>query len=195
MAPTHDMLEAVILHLYSAELETTLSPTLLHTNQLTLQQRKSLNAGLISVKSWFDVFFTITPAAYIGLPFSIFSQLVRCLIALCRLTSLDDLSCDEHGVWKTADPLLILDRVIDNLEQVPILAGLDNSDSPEKDPFSRAAQMFRSLRPVWEAKINPDELSTIPIPQNINETFPPDALTVEFFDDDWLMDLLLPPNY
>lgn len=195
MAPTHNIAEAVFLHLYSTEVETTLSPAFLHTNKLTFQQRKFLNAGFISVKSWFDVFFTITPSAYIGLPFSIFSQLVRCLIALGRLTTLVDLSWDENGVWKRADPLLILDRVISNLEQVPILAGLDNSDSPEKDAFSRAAQMFRSLRPAWEAKLSADELSTIPIPQNINETFPPDALEVELFDDDWLMDLLLPPNY
>jgi hypothetical protein len=94
-----------------------------------------------------------------------------------------------------ADPLLILDRVINNLEQVAILAGLDNSDSPKRDVFSRAAQMFGSLRPGWDAKLDPDDLSTIPIPQNVNEIFPPDALAVELFDNDRLMDLLLSPNY
>ncbi|KAE8451746.1 hypothetical protein EG329_003203 [Mollisiaceae sp. DMI_Dod_QoI] len=71
-----DTTEAVVLHLYSLELETALSSTFLHTNHLTFQQRKSRNAGLELVKSWFDVFFTISPAAYIGFSFSILSQLV-----------------------------------------------------------------------------------------------------------------------
>lgn len=195
MVPTHLIAEAVFLHLYSTELEVALSPTFIHTNQLTFQQRKSLNAGLESIKSWFDVFFTITPAAYIGFSFSICSQLIRCLSTLYRLTTLYDSSWDENGVWKTADLLRILDRVINNLEQVAILAALDNSDSPERDAFSRSAQMFRSLRPGWEANLGPDDLSTIPTPQNVNGTFPPDALAVEFFDNDWLMDLLLSPNY
>lgn len=187
--------EAVLLHLYSTELEIVLSPTFLHTKQLTLQQRKSVNAGIDSVKSWFDVFFTITPASYIGLPFSIFSQLVRGLITLYRLTTLDDPRWEENDLWKTADPLGVLDRVVNNLEQVAILAGLDDNDSPETDVFFRAAQMFRSLRPEWEAKLGSDGLSTISIPQNINETYPPDAFALEFFDNDWLMDLLVSPSY
>jgi hypothetical protein len=39
---------------------------------------------------------------------------------------------------------LSLDYVINNLEQVAILAELDNSDSLERDAFSRAAQMIVS---------------------------------------------------
>ncbi|KAK9344639.1 hypothetical protein V1522DRAFT_393226 [Lipomyces starkeyi] len=61
--------EVVLLHLYSTELEAALSSTFLHSNQLTSQQR--LNAGLETIKSWLDVFFTITPAAYIGFPLHI----------------------------------------------------------------------------------------------------------------------------
>lgn len=195
MISAYIIAEAVLLHLYSTELEIVLSPTFLHTKQLTLQQRKSVNAGIDSVKSWFDVFFTITPASYIGLPFSIFSQLVRGLITLYRLTTLDDPRWEENDLWKTADPLGVLDRVVNNLEQVAILAGLDDNDSPETDVFFRAAQMFRSLRPEWEAKLGSDGLSTISIPQNINETYPPDAFALEFFDNDWLMDLLVSPSY
>jgi hypothetical protein len=185
----------VLLHLYSVELDIALSPTFLHTNQLASQQRNSINAGLESIKSWFDIFFMTPPAAYIGFPFSILSQLVRCLVTLSRLITLDDLSWGENSVWKAVDVVLVFDRVINNLEQVAILAGLDNSDSPEGDPFSRAAPMFRALRHGLEAKLSPDDLSTVPLPQNINEMFPPDAFPVELFDDDWLMDVLLSPNY
>jgi len=194
MVTTDVIAEAILLHLYSAEIDTALSPRFLHTNQLTFQQRKSLHSGLESIKSWFDIFLAKSPAAYTGFPFSIVSQLVRCITTLCRLTTLDDRCWDQNGVCKTADPFLTLERVINNLEQAAIIAGLDNSDSLEKDVFSRAAQMFRSLRPGWEAKRDLDGLSTIPIQQNANDAFAPDALAVEFFDD-WMTDLLLPLNY
>jgi hypothetical protein len=194
MATTDVIVETILLHLYSAEIDTALPPRFLHTNQLTFQQRKSLHAGLESIKSWFDIFLAISPAAYIGFPFSIFSQLVRCITTLCRLTTLDDPSWDQNGVCKTADPFLTLERVINNLDQGAIIAGLGNSESIEKDIFSRAAQMFRSLRPGWEAKRDLGDPSTIPIQQNANDAFAPDALASEFFDD-WLTDLLLPLNY
>ncbi|KAI9740059.1 MAG: hypothetical protein M1818_004810 [Claussenomyces sp. TS43310] len=197
LARTPNNAEVVFLHLYNAELEIALSPTFLYTDQITLQQQKYLKAGLESIKSWFDVFFTIPPAAYIGFPFSIFSQLLRCMMTLYRLMTLDGPTCDDEGVWKTVDPLLVLGRVINNMEQVAILAGLDKSESPGGDVFSRGAQMFRSLRPGWEAKLGRDDLvlSTILPLQDVNETFLPDALGVELFDNDWLTDLLFSPNY
>ena len=188
--PAHIVTGAVILHLYSTELDTVLPLKLLHTNQPIFQQRKSVNAGLESIKSWFEVFFLMTPAAYAGFSFPILSQLVRCLATLCRLKTLDFPSWHENGVLNTTESLLILDRVINNLEQVAIVAALDNSDSPERDVFSRTAQTFRSLRPRWEARLGPNDLSNIPI----SETFPPNAFEFDFFDNDWLMDLP-PTNY
>jgi hypothetical protein len=194
MNSTYVIIEVVFLHLYSLELETALSPAFFHTNQLTLQQRKYRNAGLESINSWFEVFFTIPPAAYIGFPFSIFSQLLRCVVSLYRLTTLEDLSGNEKSNCKAMDPLLVLDRVINNLEQVHILAGLENSDSSELDEFSRSAQMLRSIRSGWEAKLGSSEPSTLLPPQNFNDSFPADALGVEVFDSDWFMDLFLSPN-
>lgn len=190
MIPSHIVTAAVLLHLYSTELDTVLPLKLLHTNQPIFQQRKSVNAGLESIKSWFDVFFLMPPTAYAKFSFSILSQLLRCLVTLYRLKTLDFPSWHENGILNTTEPLLILDRVINNLEQVAIVAGLDNSDSPERDVFSRTAQTFRSLRPGWEARLGPDDLSNIPI----SEIFPPNAFEFDFFDSDWLMDLP-PTNY
>ncbi|KAL9063633.1 MAG: hypothetical protein Q9157_008151 [Trypethelium eluteriae] len=188
--------EVVLLHLYNTELETALSPTFLHNSKLTVKERDSLYAGLESIKSWFTVFFTITPAAYIGFPFSIFSQLIRCLTTLYRLMILEDPAWDENRVWKTTDALLILDRVINSMEQVAILAGLDNSDSSEGDTFSRLAQLLQSLRPGWEARLQSDDLvsSTIPDPQNVDGYSFLDSFGMEIFDNDWLTDFILPSN-
>lgn len=194
------MAEVVLAHLYSTELtinEIALFQVLFVINRLDFQQLKSLYACIESIKSWFDVFFTIPPAAYIGFPFSIFSQLVHCLVTLYRLSTLNDPAWDKNGVCKTADLLLILDHVINNMEQVKTLAGLDNNDSPEGDIFSRTAKLFRSIRPEWEAKLSPDDLmvSTIPTPQNAGETDLPEVLPMDFSDNEWLLDLLLSPNY
>ncbi|KAK9243068.1 hypothetical protein V1506DRAFT_494407 [Lipomyces tetrasporus] len=182
----------VLLHLYSIELEVALSATFLSSDQITAQQRKSLRKGFESIMSWFDVVFAIPPNGYVGFPFSIFSQLVRCLITLYRLVTLDDPTWDKNQARETAKPLSILNLLISNLEQVPVVAGLDNRDSAEGDVFSRSAQIFRSLRSEWEAKLGLDDMmsSMIPPSQNASDIAFPDALGEEILDNDWFMDLL-----
>lgn len=85
--------EIVLAHFYSTQLtinETVLSNLPNLNNQSDLQPVKRLYACIESVESWFENFLTIPPIAYIEFPFSIFSQLVRCLIALYRLSTLED---------------------------------------------------------------------------------------------------------
>lgn len=179
-------------------MEMILSPAFLNNNHLTTLQRESLNAGSKSLNAWFDVFFAIPAKAYIGLTFSIFSQLFRCLITVYRLKTLDDPSWDKNDARDTLDPFHILDRIINNLEQVAVLAGLDSSGNPEGDIFSRSAQTFGSLRPTWEAKLQQGDSvnSAIPSLQSDSEIPRLEDLGVEFFDNDWLMDLLIaPPQY
>lgn len=123
--------------------------------------------------------------------------MARYLTTLCRLTSLEDQTCNEDGVFKTANAILISYRVINNLEQVSILNGLDECESSEGDVFSRAAQMVRSFQAEWEAKLGTEDLvpPTIPTPQNVNEISVPYAFVGDFSDTDWLTDLILFPNY
>ena len=176
--------------------EIALSQVPIITNYSNFQHLKCLYACVESIKSWFEVFFTILPAAYSGFPFSIFSQLVHCLVRLYRLSTLDDPAWDKDGVQKTADLLLILDQVINNMEQVAALAELDNTDSSDGDVFSRTAKKFRSIRLQWEAKLRPEDLlvSTISYPTNANDMLPSEALALNFQDNDWMMDYLLDPN-
>lgn len=188
----HIITEVVLLHLHNTALETALSSPLLHTDQITHQQQKYLNVGIESIISWFDVFFTMPPAAYDGFPFSIFSQLLRCLMTLYQLRSLPQSAWDDE-LWKAIDPLLIIDRVINNMEQVVTTAGVDNTDDPDDDIFSQGAQMCRSLRPRLEAVLRPDDtvLSTPPAMQTIDEALILDSFGMEFFANDWLTNALL----
>ena len=169
--------EVVLAHVYSTELkinEISLSQIPVISHESSFQQVEYLYACVESVKSWFEVLFTIPPNAYIGFPFSVFSQLVRCLITLDRLSTLDDPACNKNGVQKTADLLLIFDQVINNMEQISALAGLDNSDSAEGDVFSRTANIFRSIRPRWEAILVGPVGSTVSTSPNLpNANGPP----------------------
>lgn len=198
MSSTNDIADVVLLHLYSAGLENTHSLTLFQTSQLTPQQQETLIAGLKSIESWLAVFFTITPAAYIGLSFSIFTQLfccLRCLMTLHQLQNPCDLSWYENGVSKPTNPLAVVDRAIASLEQVAIFAGLDSGNSRGRDVFSASAQIIRSLRLELESRLGPDILSTNSIPQVEDEAFSSDTLAVDFFDNYWLTDLLLSTSY
>ena len=123
--------------------------------------------------------------------------MARYLTTLYRLTSLKDQTCNENGVFKTADAILISNRVINNLEQVSILNGLDECESNGGDVFSRAAQTVRSFQAEWKAKLGTEDLvpPTIPTPQIVNEIPVPDAFVGDFSDTDWLTDLVLFPKY
>lgn len=185
--------EVVLAHLYSTELsinEIALSEVPIISNNSDFQRLESLYACLNSIKSWFDVFFTITPAAYIGFSFLVFSQLAHCLISLYGLSTLDGPAWDKDIVRNTANLLLILDQLANNMGRVIGLVGLD-SDSTEVDVFTRAAKTAASMRLGWEAKLAVEPMGTvIPTSQNVDETIP-EALPVGFSDDGWLKDLLV----
>ena len=118
------------------------------------------------------------------------------MATLYRLSTLNNSNWDKGSVRETTDLLSILDQVINNMEQVAAVAGLEDSGIAEGDVFSRTARKFRSIRLEWEAKLGRDDLtlSTIPTPQyadaTLTETFPAD-----FPDNDWMMDFLLDPNH
>jgi hypothetical protein len=150
---------------------------------------ESLYACLNSIKSWFDVCLTISPAAYIGFPFSIFSQLAHCAIALYRLSTLDDPAWDKDNIRNTANLLAILDQIANNTGQVPRLAGLD-SDGTDGDVFTRAVKMVGSIRLGWESKLAVEPVGpVIPNGQNVDETIP-EVLPIDLSDDTWLRDIL-----
>ncbi|MCJ1388446.1 hypothetical protein MMC18_001293 [Xylographa bjoerkii] len=68
--------EVELLHFHSTALtinEIGFAKAVAISSYLDLQRLEGLYASLNAIKSWFDVFFAIPPAAYIGFPFSVFS--------------------------------------------------------------------------------------------------------------------------
>ncbi|KAJ5591583.1 uncharacterized protein N7459_001952 [Penicillium hispanicum] len=180
------------LHFHSIKLEIALSQASLHSGPLIALQHNSLRRGLEAITAWSDVVFAVPLADYVGFPFSILSQSVRCLTTLYRLATLDSPGWDKQHVQDTAHPIMVINRLIHNLEQASLVAGLDNQGAPEGDVFTRSANAFRSLRVEWEGKLGvaPSTSSIMSPSYDVGEIGLPDPLADDFLDNDWFMDLL-----
>ncbi|KAH8651094.1 hypothetical protein BX600DRAFT_473069 [Xylariales sp. PMI_506] len=177
----------LLLHLYGTELET--------AHFSTPQDPQYVSRCLQSIESWFEVFFTIMPSDYIGFPFSIMTQLYRCMTSFCRLNTLQRQLLGD-GASRKPVIFAMVDRVITNMEQVAIFANLDNSGTPQGDVYHSYAQTIRTLRSAWEGKIQSDDQTLLPttMPQMIDDFFLPIFSGMEFFDNDWLEFIQVPPN-
>ena len=189
--------DVILAHLWSTELtinEIALAQLPIAADHSSFKRIEALCACLKSIKSWFELVFNIPLTDYIKFPFSIFSQLVHCLFVLFRLSTLDDPAWDKHGVKDTADLLAIVDQLIINLDQAA--TKFDTNDNPEGDLFSRSAKKYRSIRLEWETKLGPEDLrvSTVPSAQIGSNYALPEDFSLEFPDNDWMMDFLLAPN-
>lgn len=137
--------------------------------------------------------FYDTPSRVYFVPFRHFlSQVSRCLLALYRLAILDTPNWDKNHVQQTANPLSVLNQPVDALKQVPTVVGIDNSNYPNGDFFSRSAQMLRSFCPEWEAKLGSDDMVCVePYPHDVNGIhMPGTSLSREdSMYDGWFMEL------
>ena len=110
---------------------------------------RSVNA----VKSWLDIFFTLSPSACAGFSFIFWAQQSRCLVILYRLSTLADPAWDRQAVRDTVNLLFVLDRIADKLEQTSSEAGERSND----DLFMQISRMTRMFRAQASAKIAPGE--------------------------------------
>ncbi|TPR10762.1 hypothetical protein CAN33_0035960 [Aspergillus niger] len=115
-----------------------------------LHHLESLHACLSAVNAWITSFLAIPPAEYAGFPFPIFSQLVRHLAALYRLSTLDDPSWDRGFVRRTIDLMSVMDRLIGNLGQAAALARLEaQGEDEDEDVFFYSIGKYESVRLKW----------------------------------------------
>ncbi|TDZ38782.1 Transcriptional regulator WAR1 [Colletotrichum spinosum] len=113
-----------------------------------------LYACLHAVKSWFEHFFTLPPAAYYAIPFLVFAQLSHCTIALYRLSILDDPVWDRQSVRSTIDLIATMEEVANRFTRVIIEAGL-SIDIEEGNAFAKAVKTMRGLKSTWESALGP----------------------------------------
>ena len=188
---SNNSVEAVLEYFYHAELtvnEIALSNAPIISNSTDFHRLECLYGCLNSIKSWFDVFFAIPLASYIGLSFPTFSHLAHCMITLLKLSTLEDPAWDRDLVQGTANLLLILDQVARNARQVNVLAGLEG-DIERGELFTNFAKAADSLRAAWGPIIERPVASAPGAGQSgAGANF--EALPSGFPDDPWLTDML-----
>ncbi|KAL4950410.1 hypothetical protein BDW69DRAFT_187386 [Aspergillus filifer] len=126
------------------------------SESLTYQQLDHHYGCLNGAQSWCDVFFTISPADYLGFSFSIFAQMVHTLVVIYQLSTFENELWDTAAVRERVDVLAILDILIKNMGQVAATVGLEGG--LESDVFSVIAKMYRSVQLGWEVNLAPDLL-------------------------------------
>jgi len=150
-----------------------------------------------AIKSWLDVFFTLSPSACVGFSFLFWAQLSRCLVILYRLSTYADPAWDLQAVRNTVDLLLVLDRMADKLELASSEAGERSND----DLFMQIPRMMRMFRAWAGAKMAPEETEEEPTwPYNGTATSAGDNMvdqnqmmmmqSIDFGNDMWLEEIL-----
>ena len=114
----------------------------------------------------------------------IFTQMAFCILALYRLSTLDDPAWDRGLVRDTADLSLILGQVIEKFAQVKAAVNLDPGTSEGKDMFSGNARTIKAIKTWWDAKVDA-ELNDNNM--GLNETL--GEMNMDFLDDVWLRDI------
>lgn len=192
--------EIVLTHIEATELmvyEMALSQSHSASGQLDHLRIRYLQACVQSIRAWFDIFFTIPPSEYIGFSFATASQLARCLGLLQSISALDDPGWSKEEVRATVDVLEILERVASNMEQVHMLAGIDNTGCPDGDIFQQTGRRFRTHLSAWAAKLGRaggiGEASGQPAAEG-EDIRPLETLDLDWLDNDWLMDSFMVPG-
>jgi hypothetical protein len=104
-----------------------------------------------AIKSWFDVFFSLSSPACRSLSFLFWAQLARCLVTLIRLSVLKDPSWDRVAVRNMVDLRLVLDGMAQKLSCTE--ADLQVED----DLFAQFPRMTCILRAMIGPEMAPEE--------------------------------------
>jgi hypothetical protein len=189
--------EILLLTLYDTELivhEVGLSKVAVISSGPDFQKLESLHACLISIKNWFELFLSISPALYIGFAQKTYTQLAHCTIAMYRLTILEDPEWDRTLMRQTLNFPLILGHLVEKFTVVKLAAKLDCDSAEDNDIFSGFSRRIASLKVLFDSKAAAETSNANPV---VNGTDEPmlDAVAnpnsnLDFQDDAWLNDLL-----
>jgi hypothetical protein len=156
------------------------------------------------IKAWFDIFFQSVTDFYLGLSFAHWCQLAQCLMALYKLSSLNEPSWDRTILRRDIDLFDVCDRILAATDEVGIRRqAADNQANVqrsrfEEDMFITITRMLTNVRNTWAQELNggqPSETEAARLPdennlasQQFNDRLPMPA-SFNFLDDAWLTEI------
>ncbi|KAK6075904.1 heterokaryon incompatibility protein [Seiridium cupressi] len=193
---TADILENYMVkaQLYSAEAVIYESATFQPPSEspfksLDYKRREYLHACLEAAKNFLDLFLTIEPEEYPGLPFWIMIEYAHSSQVVYRLSLLDDPGWDRSMVRQTADIIYYLEKVALNMDQAHDVG--DYSINGTDSLFTKAAASLRMTIPTWTANL--EQVGAFTAAQISNSASranePNDPMLMDFTDDTWLTDM------
>ncbi|KXX73648.1 Transcriptional regulator WAR1 [Madurella mycetomatis] len=148
-----------------------------------LQRYEAMEGCLSAVRDWFDRHFSIPSYVYVGLTFGYWCHMAHCMLALYRISVLDDPAWDRRAVRNKIDLLGVCDRLKTGFEQVAAQRLLDGGLTVEEDGFSKFNRMLRTIKSSWAAELAAIDGSAA---QSSNPPVEPflDGLNVPLFQPD-----------
>ena len=190
-------LVTLLLTLYDTELiihEVGLSKFAVISSGPNFQKLESLHACLISIKNWFELFLSISPALYIGFAQKTFTQLAHCTIAMYRLTVLEDPEWDRTVVQQTFNFPLTLGHLVEKFAVVKLAAKLDCDTAEDNDIYSGFSRRIATLKVLLESRAAAESANANLVMNGTDEPMLDAAgnpiPNLNFQDEAWLNDLL-----
>ncbi|OJJ42586.1 hypothetical protein ASPZODRAFT_125305 [Penicilliopsis zonata CBS 506.65] len=110
-----------------------------------------LQADLAAARNWVDVFLTLQPCDYYGLPFSVFTQMNRWLVVALRLNTCDCPGWDMNLFREQVDVPAAFNAVVNHFSRVRDEVPLDTT--LEADVFSLIAAKIEARKEALEARL------------------------------------------
>jgi hypothetical protein len=157
------------------------------TNNPDLYRHQALDAVLNTIQMWFDLFFAIPTAQYIGMTFDFWAQMAHCLISLFHLTVREDPAWDRKSVRSKLDIFSISDQLMRGFDEAANLHQVGVSRD-----FIKLRDICQSLRDGWLAEINAAAVTVDANPPSnfVNgQSTGPLAVPMDLANDPWLTDI------
>jgi hypothetical protein len=116
------------------------------------QRLESLYACLQATKSWFDLFFSLSPTLYPSLPIQVLAQMSHAIVTSYRIATFEHPDWDLEMARQTVNPSIILNQIVENFSQVKDLASLDCGGNSIGDTFSEVSKRITSVKAWWDSK-------------------------------------------
>jgi hypothetical protein len=127
-----------------------LSQSVSTTAEPDMARFNALHACLQTMKAWFATFFSLPQSAYIGLSFPCYSHMAHCLIALHKLSVVQDAAWDRAAARRELDLFEVCDRIEADLDFV---VREYRPGCGESDLFVKCGKALKSFRALWWADL------------------------------------------
>lgn len=135
--------ETVLIHLHATEVavhEIGLNVEPSASNMDMIKRLNALRSCLNAVENFFQTWNRIPPSQYMGLTFNMFAHLLNSIVALFRLSTLDNIPGWDTAEATSRVPLFaVLDHIADQMaaatSAIPI-----SDDEPPTDDWSQASK-------------------------------------------------------